>query len=92
MHAPLPLFDTDALRTLESRGAALLEGDAFAGVLVTSLPGGGTLERSSDGVVWAAVGAGDFVSAADVAAGHLRYSAGGAPTSSSFDFGTYQWL
>ena len=30
MHSPLPLFDTDALRTLETRGTALLGGDTFA--------------------------------------------------------------
>ena len=30
MHSPLPLFDTDALRTLETRGTAYLDGDAFA--------------------------------------------------------------
>ena len=30
MHSPLPLFDIEALRALEARGAALLDGDAFA--------------------------------------------------------------
>ncbi|RZA19357.1 MAG: NAD(P)H-hydrate epimerase, partial [Lysobacteraceae bacterium] len=30
MHSPLPLFDPDALRTLEARGTALCDGDAFA--------------------------------------------------------------
>ncbi len=30
MHAPLPLFDTDALRLLETRGTAHCDGDAFA--------------------------------------------------------------
>jgi len=30
MHSPLPLFDTDALRALEARGATLSDGDAFA--------------------------------------------------------------
>ncbi len=30
MHAPLPLFDADALRALETRGTALCDGDAFA--------------------------------------------------------------
>ena len=30
MHSPFPLFDTAALRTLEARGTALLDGDAFA--------------------------------------------------------------
>ncbi|HWS79021.1 MAG TPA: NAD(P)H-hydrate dehydratase [Thermomonas sp.] len=30
MHAPLPLFDVDALRMLEARGTAACDGDAFA--------------------------------------------------------------
>ena len=30
MHSPFPLYDTDALRALEARGTALLDGDAFA--------------------------------------------------------------
>ncbi len=30
MHSPFPLFDTDALRALEARGAVLCDGDAFA--------------------------------------------------------------
>lgn len=30
MHAPLPLYHPDALRLLEARGTALLDGDAFA--------------------------------------------------------------
>ncbi|HYD76783.1 DUF4347 domain-containing protein, partial [Ramlibacter sp.] len=59
-----------------------LEGHGFAGVVIGSLPAGGTLERW-DGSGWVAVVVGDFV---DMSGNNLRFTAGGTPASSSFSF------
>jgi hypothetical protein len=45
------------------------EGNAFAGVRITTLPGAGTLKLASAVII-----AGDFVTAADIAAGKLRFA------------------
>ncbi|WBY03784.1 DUF4347 domain-containing protein [Ramlibacter tataouinensis] len=62
-----------------------LDGHGFAGILVASLPAGGTLERW-DGASWVAVGAGEFISAADIGGGNFRFLANPVPGSSAFSF------
>ncbi|KZK74535.1 MAG: hypothetical protein A3K90_02100 [Pelodictyon luteolum] len=61
--------------TLEDFGAfSDADGDVLAAVKISTLPTGGTLEYSSDGVAWETVPLDQEISTSDIEAGRLRYT------------------
>jgi VCBS repeat-containing protein len=49
------------------------EGDALSSVTITSLPGSGSLEYSSDGTSWSVITTTAEILASEITAGHLKY-------------------
>ncbi|MEI8242942.1 MAG: VCBS domain-containing protein, partial [bacterium] len=81
-----PVSTNDTVTVLEDTATALslsdfgsysdVEATAIAGVQITTLESLGTLQYSSDGTSWADVTLNQTISAADITAGKLRYTAG----------------
>lgn len=91
-----PVSTNDSISILEDATTLLsladfgtysdVEGTPIAGVVITSLPGGGTLSYYN-GTSWVAVTANQTISATDINAGKLRYSpAANSTTSTSLTY------
>ncbi|HCD36821.1 MAG TPA: hypothetical protein DEQ23_07370, partial [Chlorobium sp.] len=71
--------------TLEDFGTfSDTDGDILAAVKISTLPGDGTLEYSSDGSTWTVVSVGQEISATDIVSGLLRFTPPADENGSSF--------